>query len=633
MLIGCTRSRLEYALDFAGDNRSELEKVLNYYNTDQKDSLKYKAAVFLIENMPYYYALQNDKIDQYREELYNVVTTNHCTGEYAIEILESKYGKLNPNEYEKVYDAQVITSLYLINNIEQSFKVWKEREWNKQIGFEDFCEQILPYRISTEPLENWREAYYNTYQPILDSLLVDKKDAVAAFDALYDSIVNVMWAHFENIPLPYMGAINLLKSRIGNCTNRTELSTYIMRSLGIPGGTDFRLQYPNRAAGGHSWNFVTDTLGKAVPYSLNEERPGQVPDIALKKGRVYRKFFAVQPNSLPLLLKNKEDIPNRFNTAFIRDVSSEYFSPCEIKIEVAPHSQHGDIMYLATFNNQGWRPVAWTKIDKKQARFQYVDQGIIYLPAYYQEGKIIPTSYPVLMKEDGTYEFLKPNLQVKQSLTLHRKYPIQPWWRQLTNRPVGGRFQGANNPQFRNAVTFHTITDTLDMKWHKIDVNDSRKFRYVRYLSAKWGLCNIAELRFFSENDSLLTGTIIGTEGSFYNEVKNTKIAVFDGDPLTFYDAKEYDDSWAGLDLGKAQSIKKIDYLFRNDDNGIRIGDKYELFYWNENQWNSLGKKEAEQNVLQYENCPKDALFLLRNHSRGKEEQVFTYEDGKQVWW
>nr|WP_310648363.1 hypothetical protein [Bacteroides thetaiotaomicron] len=47
-------SFLETALQQAGENRVELEKVLSHYKTDPADSLKYKAACFLIENMPYY---------------------------------------------------------------------------------------------------------------------------------------------------------------------------------------------------------------------------------------------------------------------------------------------------------------------------------------------------------------------------------------------------------------------------------------------------------------------------------------------------------------------------------------------------------------------------------------------------
>jgi hypothetical protein len=54
LLISCNRSSLlEQSL--AGDNRAELEKVLAHYAQNPADSLKYRAAVFLIGNMAGYY--------------------------------------------------------------------------------------------------------------------------------------------------------------------------------------------------------------------------------------------------------------------------------------------------------------------------------------------------------------------------------------------------------------------------------------------------------------------------------------------------------------------------------------------------------------------------------------------------
>ena len=56
-LASCSNSpsRLELALQLAGDNRAELERVLNHYAENKADSLKYRAARFLIENMPLHY--------------------------------------------------------------------------------------------------------------------------------------------------------------------------------------------------------------------------------------------------------------------------------------------------------------------------------------------------------------------------------------------------------------------------------------------------------------------------------------------------------------------------------------------------------------------------------------------------
>ena len=51
--------------------------------------------------------------------------------------------------------------------------------------------------------------------------------------------------------------------------------------------------------------------------------------------------------------------------------------------------------------------------------------------------------------------------------------------------------------------------------------------------------------------------------------------------------------------------------------------------------WTSLGRqigRRATQELV-YDNVPAGALLLLHNHTKGKEERIFTYEDGRQVWW
>jgi hypothetical protein len=37
--------------------------------------------------------------------------------------------------------------------------------------------------------------------------------------------------------------------------------------------------------------------------------------------------------------------------------------------------------------------------------------------------------------------------------------------------------------------------------------------------------------------------------------------------------------------------------------------------------------------TIVYTNVPKGALLNIHNHTRGKENRPFTYENGKQVWW
>ncbi|MDR2919120.1 MAG: hypothetical protein LBV72_07140 [Tannerella sp.] len=63
IVTGCSQHSvpLDLALNMAGENRPELEKVLAYYSSPE-DSLKYRAACFLIENMPYHFS----KIENYQ---------------------------------------------------------------------------------------------------------------------------------------------------------------------------------------------------------------------------------------------------------------------------------------------------------------------------------------------------------------------------------------------------------------------------------------------------------------------------------------------------------------------------------------------------------------------------------------
>lgn len=70
IIIGACSSgndkRMQYALEQAGKNRTQLEQVLEYY----KDSaLKYKAACYLIGNMPYYYSYEGALIDSVKAAL------------------------------------------------------------------------------------------------------------------------------------------------------------------------------------------------------------------------------------------------------------------------------------------------------------------------------------------------------------------------------------------------------------------------------------------------------------------------------------------------------------------------------------------------------------------------------------
>lgn len=67
--------------------------------------------------------------------------------------------------------------------------------------------------------------------------------------------------------------------------------------------------------------------------------------------------------------------------------------------------------------------------------------------------------------------------------------------------------------------------------------------------------------------------------------------------------------------------------------NSVQPNNNYELLYWNNEKFISLGKKIATDTIIEFNNVPKNSVLWLRNLDVGKEERIFTWENGKQVWW
>ena len=88
------------------------------------------------------------------------------------------------------------------------------------------------------------------------------------------------------------------------------------------------------------------------------------------------------------------------------------------------------------------------------------------------------------------------------------------------------------------------------------------------------------------------------------------------------------------MDFGKPELVSRVVCLPRSDGNGIYPGNEYELFYYSEVGWCSLGRKEATGYSLDYE-MPANALYWLRNRTTGIEERVFTVNpiDGQVRFW
>lgn len=219
----------------------------------------------------------------------------------------------------------------------------------------------------------------------------------------------------------------------------------------------------------------------------------------------------------------------------------------------------------------------------------------------------------------------------KEDVVLYAKYNIgfENW---LRDRMIGGVFEGSNRVDFAEKDTLFIIQQRPDRLVTVVRSWSDKKYRYVRYIGDKGSQCNIAEVAFYAkDNTNPLRGNIIGTVGCCQNDGSHEYTNVFDGKSWTSFDYCGEDQGWAGLDLGQPLAVDKIMYTPRNNDNYIRSGDLFELFYC-DTIWKSAGRMYASADSLVYHDIPKNVLLLLRNHTRGVDERIFTYVEGKQLW-
>ena len=152
----------------------------------------------------------------------------------------------------------------------------------------------------------------------------------------------------------------------------------------------------------------------------------------------------------------------------------------------------------------------------------------------------------------------------------------------------------------------------------------------MRYIFPPESNGDIAELSFHSKEEGQLFGKTIASKN-----ISDASIVqrAFDKNVLSYFNTKFRDSiQWIGLDFGVKKRISKISFCPRTDKNNVWKGLNYELFYW-DNKWKSLGVKKAETYSLTYDSPISNALYLFRCLDEGKEERIFTYENGKQVWW
>ncbi len=614
--------KLEYALSLSGGNRPSLEAALRRYAKEGgREGLKYRAARYLIENMPGHYGYESDLLDNYLQ-YYSVLKSSRKEGKSPKSISDQfarLYGPLHLDADFRAFDISAVDSSYLCREIDFVFDVWKREPWGKNVRFEDLCRYVLPYRIGNEKLSDWREYYYGKYSTLLDdfrqndSLSSDPGRAALELCRLAMPFDSLYYTSTVPSSLPNAGPL-AVENLCGTCRELGDFMIYLCRALCIPVRSDFM---PLRGDDnvGHSWISFEDSSGTLYCQEfgrhispVNESAPYRQSKI-----KVYRQLF---------------DSPSA-----LMDVTESYTDSlvCELKI---PRSMFydGEIpseVWLCQYSNGRWQPVVKGRKRLGVLMFTNLCRGDIFRMAEVNSKWVKPVSDPMFIDYSGKLSTLTPASE-SEDVVLYSKFPLNHEYH-FFRRTLNGVFEGSQNKDFSDADTLAVIEELPYRRITKLKARHQGPYRYLRYRGADGTCSHIADVFFYGLDGKRIEGRPIGSAGSRNNDAEKTYLSALDGNNRTSFEYSAASGGWCGLALGNPQGVSAVAFTPPNLDSFVVEGHEFELLYCDRG-WKSAGKVRAEADSVIFHNVPKNSLLTLRNLTRGRHEFIFTYRDGQQRW-
>lgn len=621
------------ALRYAGDNRGELEKVIRHYSAQPEDSLKLKAALFLIRNMPYHVSYRAEPYYAYCDALDSLFTSG-TEGDELREKTNAIADRFR-SRLRLEYDIRVITADYLIWNIDYSFTRWQTLDYLKHLRFDEFCEYVLPYKCAEkQPLDTWKSDWADYGRGELDRIGQIEEYRYnarrAAEAANYHFKDSIRMRREKDVKLiEVLRLSTLVKQPYGDCRDRSRFGLLNCRSKGIPVAFDFTPNWPDRS-GGHYWNNILATKRRNIDYEPFKSYPGSFHYTDNGLAKVFRETYAPHPLLLEAF-ESEGGIPESLSHLFMRDVTDEYGPTVDLSVPLFRERVVSQYAYLAVFDNRKWVPVDICRIRRNKASFTRVGRDVLYLIVGFRDGAITPISEPFIVGSCGDVVFPRADTARCEPLRLYRKFPAFAHIYLVHRFLQGGKIECADDPDFSRSQTAAEFPE-----WNFLSgaaaVADTLPHRYWRLMSSSTRSSDFAEIYFYEKGTGRrLTGSLVVPRMTVRKTYYDTPAHVADGDPLTYF-AVQDSTRWVGFDFGRPVAIDTVAYIRRGDGNAICPGDEYELYYWQNNAWRLHERKTAERIYIDFEQVPSGGLYYIRGTSRGEQNRVFLYENGEAVW-
>lgn len=353
---------------------------------------------------------------------------------------------------------------------------------------------MLPYRAGTERLEPWREHLYNEYKIFRDTVKAANSYQLA--EKINTELRKWIALNHTIRAYPFdMTVRQMEKARRGACKHLVYYEAMVMRANGIPVGIDMAPLWGDLNRG-HEWNTLLMDNGKIYPFDAAQGMFGGIDKYPYRFSKVYRYTFASQTK-----YPASSDIPARLINKHLIDVTPEYTKTFNITVQLTyPAASKKQYAIICTYGSNRWMAQDWGNIKADKAYFKKIGSNILYLVMYYDKGNYYPASDPFILQKDGIIKYIRLVMNKPQEMVLMRKYPSFTANINNAKELIGGRIQGANKSDFSDSVNLYII-NSLPVKFEQVTINNSRKFRYVRYVAGKLKKTNLAELEFFGINN------------------------------------------------------------------------------------------------------------------------------------
>lgn len=670
-------NRLKNALERAEDNRVELQKALKFFGEKKIDSLKLKALIYLIENMGfhqkinyniipdpkflnlvnkidtlYYNLVKNKSVGELKSMEHKIAVNNIKTG---IEPLINNILFAEPSIKIDYFssDLNTINSKFLIEHIENAFELREKSPFIKKLSFDNFLEYTIPYRqLDGHNFESSGKKMRLFFSKYLGDLRGE--DLLEKIERY-----NITIADFRTILGKYplksrVGFEELLFSEVSNfdCFSVANFGASILNACGVPVDISYNSAY-KQFQGRHSGCGIAKSLGNWSSFNPESSLP-TISNPPYKSYEnclnMYRVHFSEQLDNPFHLGAKDEYIPDNLASPLIEDVTLNFLSTLELTLPIDVVGNN-KLAYLETFSSStGTIPVTWGMINKNKSEvnFKKVIPDRLYFLTYYQgeQKKFIKAFYlssdSLAANKYKITEFPFPESGKTASFFLTEKFPEKPALKKMSEEMVGTVILGFNKGSTKKDTLF-TIGSPLQPYLQDLELNNAVAYDYYRIQMPKsHSHFDISEAQFLSNKKYNYENVVAPAPLPIFpskNQIKEDLVRLLQGDLDKISKWPEYDSnqmtapsaySNITFNAKSPQVVTTIRVAPKNANNGINIGDKYLLLYWDKNGWASTEPIVANSNFLEYKKIPSANLFWLKNLTKGTEELPFVIKDKKQ---